>query len=146
MKGSSKQFKATINYNINDEAGIAMFIENYNAKNGETLCVVSAFRKTKFKSVKYFRCHHNTRYRFYIYFFLRYFYDFNFYIQLNFTTLSFDFAPGGYFTLEWRGGTSTMSEILNLGDWRFQKHTLTPHPYTSNFSPFYAKSKTNIGF
>ena len=37
MKGSLKQFKATINYNINDEAGIAMFIENYNAKNGETL-------------------------------------------------------------------------------------------------------------
>ena len=67
VKGSSKQFKATINCNINDEAGTAMFIENYNAKNGETLRVASTFRKTKFKSVKYFRCHHNTRYHFYIY-------------------------------------------------------------------------------
>ena len=65
MHGDSGKFKATIRTTFRNEEDIAMFIQNYGLKNNETLRIKKrrkATKKGEYILLKYYRCHHNTRY------------------------------------------------------------------------------------
>ena len=64
MIGRMTKFKASIACNLSDAADIEKFVDNYNSKNGETLRISSsrARKKSPYTLIKYYRCHHNTRY------------------------------------------------------------------------------------
>ena len=65
VQGNTGRFKATIKTNFHNEEDIAMFIQNYGIKNNETLRVTKARKASgngEYTLIKYFRCHHHTRY------------------------------------------------------------------------------------
>ena len=65
VEGSASKFKASVKIGLKSEEDINDFIKNYGVVNNETLRV-SKIRKAqggKQVLVKYFRCHHNTRYQ-----------------------------------------------------------------------------------
>ena len=66
VKGTSNNFKANIKVNFKNEEDVDLFVRNYACKNNETLRILrtrkSGHKKAKTVLVKYFRCHHNTRY------------------------------------------------------------------------------------
>ena len=63
--GNITKFKASIACNLSNAADIEKFVDNYNSKNGETLRISSsrAGKKSPYTLIKYYRCHHNTRYQ-----------------------------------------------------------------------------------
>lgn len=65
VQGNTGKFKATIKTTFHNEEDIAMFIQNYGIKNNETLRVTKARKASgngEYTLIKYFRCHHHTRY------------------------------------------------------------------------------------
>jgi ribosomal protein S17 len=65
VQGGPGQFKATIKTTFRDEKDIEMFVRNYEIKNNETLRISKSRKasgKGEYTLVKYFRCHHHTRY------------------------------------------------------------------------------------
>ena len=65
VQGTVEKFKTYVKCNLNCNTEIDTFIGRYNTKNNETLRVSRTKNpsdKSPYKLVKYYRCHHNTRY------------------------------------------------------------------------------------
>lgn len=66
VKGTTTKFKASVECSLKNADDLNKFITNYNMKNNETLKVsktrIVTCEKSPYQTIKYFRCHHNTRY------------------------------------------------------------------------------------
>ncbi len=66
VKGQTSAFSAKIDVRLKSEEHINAFINGYGSRNNETLRISKTKRistvQNPFQLVKYFRCHHNTRY------------------------------------------------------------------------------------